>query len=266
MRSLLSRRQLLLWSPLLLFAPGLTGAEAVSRSTGTYHVDVAVLFGLLTFSVNGTVVQEIDRPAGQYRVTMAGQGLGATHRTESVGIIRGGRFLPDETRSLHVVRGRENRVTVTYDREHGVIEYHSLGYTLLLGRRRQVDDVIPLPPGQLVDDLISASLNFAANKLETEPDGTYRTAIVRRTRLDNEGPDDVSASGYHAEIVPVRFHVAPDAATGRLSGLIDLTPVLTWARPGQPARITFDRARQLESVESSLILGSTVTVRLSPAP
>ena len=95
-------------------------------------------------------------------------------------------------------------------------------------------------PGQAVDDLVTATLNFAADKLDRDLDGSYRTAIVRRAWKDNEGPDDVSPAGYRAEIVPVRFNVAPDPATGRFSGLLDMTSLSSWARAGEPARLTFD--------------------------
>ena len=108
------------------------------------------------------------------------------------------------------MRGRENRTSLTYDYQRGLVEYHSVSYTLLLGRRRQADDVVRLPPGQHVDDVFSAELNFAADKLDRDPDGAYRITVVRRARPANEGPDDVSSGGYRAELATVRFHAAPD--------------------------------------------------------
>src|SRR5262249_35058 len=150
----------------------------------------------------------------------------------------------------------------TYDHARGLVEYHSVGHTLLLGRRRQVDDVVHVPAGQMVDDLGSATLNFAANKLETEADGTYRAMVVRRAWKENEGTDDPSPSGYRAVLVPVRFRVTPDPASGRLSGQLDMTNLSSWARAGQPARLSFDATRRLESVHSSLILGTTVSLQL----
>jgi len=226
-------------------------------------VDVGVLFDLLTFTLTGVLVEEIDFQAGSYRVAFSGEGSGLTNRTEATGIIRDGRFMPIETRSNGTVRGRENRVDVRYDYERGRVEYHSVTHTLLLGRRRQVDDVLPLPAGQSLDDVLSATLNFAAGKLDVDRDGSCRTAVVRRARAENEGPDDVSASGYRAEIVPLRFRVSADPATGQLSALVDLTGFSSWARANRPARVTFDSRRHLESVDSSLILGSSVKVRLA---
>jgi hypothetical protein len=220
------------------------------------------VYGLLSFSAAGTVTEEIDRVAGRYRVTVAGQGLGITHNNVYEGIIRGGRFLPIEGRGSHIVRGRENVTVVHYDHDRGVVEFHSVGYTLLLGRRRQVDDVLRLAPGQQVDDTLSTTLNFEAGKLEPDADGYYRTLVVRRARTENEGPDDVSLSGYRAELVPLRFRVAPEPSSGRLVGSLDLTSLSSWARSGTPGRISFDAERRLESVQSPLILGSTVKIRI----
>jgi hypothetical protein len=243
---------------------GSVKADTPTRIQGAYKVDVGVLYGLLSLSLSGTVVQEIDLPAKRYRVTLEGKGAGAVHRTESVGILRDGRFLPLESRLSQTIRGRESTVSITYDYANGVVHYHSVSHTLLLGRRRQVDDTLRLPPGQPVDDLPSAYLNFAANKLESDGAGGYRALIVRRAWKENEGPDDVSASSYRAMIAPVRFHVASDAATGGLRGHLDMTSLSSWARPNQPARLTFDAARHLESFQTSLILGTTITVRFAP--
>jgi hypothetical protein len=136
-------------------------------------------------------------------------------------------------------------------------------HTLLLGRRRQVDDTLALPAGRHVDDLISAELNFAANTLDRDGDGTYSTWVMRRARADNEGPDDVSPDGYRAELVPLRFRPSPEGPTGRLTALVDITRFSSWARPDAPARVTFAPDRQLESVQSALILGTTLSVRVT---
>jgi hypothetical protein len=45
---------------------------------------------------------------------------------------------------------------------------------------------------------------------------------------------------------------------------MDLTSLSSWARASKPAELTFDARRHLESVRSSLILGTTVTVQLGP--
>jgi hypothetical protein len=257
----ISRRNFL--SLLLLLSEVLPArADVVARSRDAYKVDAGVLYGLLTLSLTGTIASEVDPDARRWRVAIDGQGAGLVHRAESVGFLREGRCYPTASRMEQTIRGRDARVSIGYDYARGLVEYHSLGHTLFLGRRRQVDDTLPLPPGQPVDDLASAYLNFAANKLDSDGQGGYRTLIVRRAWKDNEGPDDASPGGYRAMLAPMRFRVTPDPATGNLQGQLDMTSLSSWARANQPARMSFDAQRHLQSFETSLILGTTVTVRL----
>ena len=106
-----------------------------------------------------------------------------------------------------------------------------------------MDDLVWLGPEQRVDDVISAELNFATNTLEVDADGAVRITVVRRGRPVNEGPDDVSASGYRAELMTLRFRAAPDTATGRLTTLVDLTGFSSWARSTDPARVALESFR-----------------------
>jgi hypothetical protein len=263
----LSRRAFLAASLPLLASPQAALAQAPvqvpARQVFDYSVDVGVLFNLITFALKGTVVKEIDPAAGRYRISMNGEGDSISLHTDARGMIRQGRFTPVEMRSHSTIRGRESRLDMIYDHDRGTVEYHSVMHTFFLGRRRQVDDTLKLPTDRRVDDLLSAELNFAANSLEQDPDGTYRTFIVRRARPEDEGPDDVSASGYHAELIPLRFQAVPEDASGRLRALIDITSFSSWARHNQPARVTFGSDRHLESVETKLILGTTFTVRVA---
>jgi hypothetical protein len=260
----LTRRRFLSVPLLALLAPRVAGAGLPSGAfTRAYQADLSVLFNVLSFAVEGTISEEIDRAAGRYRYTLTGQGIGISGRTTGAGIIRDGRFMPTEALSLHTVRGRENRTSLTYDYQRGLVAYHSVSHTLLLGRRRQADDVVALPPGQHVDDVVSAELNFAADKLDRDPDGAYRITVVRRARPANEGPDDVASGGYRAELATVRFHAGPDPVTGRLTARLDLSGFSSWAKPTQPARIAFSADRHLASVESSMMLGTTFTLRLA---
>jgi hypothetical protein len=259
----LSRRTFLAALLPLLASPRAASAEAPARQVFDYSVSVGVLFNLINFALKGTVVKEIDHTAGSYRVSMNGEGDSISLHTDARGMIRQGRFMPLETRSQSIIRGRESRVHMLYDHDRGTVEYHSLMHTFLLGRRRQVDDMLKLPADRRVDDLLSAELNFAANMLERDPDGTYRTFIVRRSRPEDEGPDDVSASGYHAELIPLRFQAVPEEGSGRLRALIDITSFSSWARRNQPASVTFAPDRHLESVQTKLILGTTFHARLA---
>src|SRR5262249_14132688 len=233
MGPLFSRRCLLQMAILTAFAPRAGPVHAAERTVKTYayEANVGVLFNLLTYTLTGTVTADIDQANERYRVEMNGSGPGARARTESRGIIREGRFMPIETRSSHTVRGRDNRVTVTYDYSRRVADYHVRAYTFLMGRQWFVDDVVRLPEGQHIDDLISATISFAEHKLGADADGAFRVTVVRRARPQNEGTDDVSPGGYRAELATARFRAAPDAASGRLTALLDLTGFSSWARP-----------------------------------
>jgi hypothetical protein len=261
----LSRRAFLA-APLPLFLlPRAISAAAPGLQPFDFLVDVGVLFDMITFALKGTVVREIDPAAGRYRVTMTGEGDKISLHTVASGVIRQGRYMPVELHSASTIRGRESKLELRYDHDRGTVEYHAVSYTFFLGRRRQVDDVLKLPTDRAVDDLLSAELNFAANTLDREPDGTYHTYIIRRARPDNEGPDDVSPSGYRAELIPLRFQVVPDEAPGRLRALIDITGFSAWARRNQPARVIFGPDRHVESVQSKLMLGTTFKARLATA-
>jgi hypothetical protein len=264
MEPLLTRRHVLAALPAgLLLMRGWAQAVESGRAAHAYQLDLSVLFNFLTLSVTGTVVQEVDRRAGRYRVTMDGTGTAISTRSEATGLIQNGRFKPLESRSVHHFRGRQNTSATTYDYERQRIELHGVTHTLLLGRRRQVDGVLPMPAAHPVDDLVSAALNFAAGTLERDADGHYHTQVVRRARAENEGPDDVSPDPYRIELVPLRFRPSPDAATGRLTALIDITRFSSWARSDQPARVTFGPDRHLESVNTALILGTRLSVRVT---
>ncbi len=259
MSLLISRRRLLTLALLSALPRPVGGEESVRRGSSRYELRIGVLFDLFTYTISGNVLEEIDAAAGRYRVSITGEGTGVTGGVETSGIIRDGRFLPVRMRSGHTVRGRESRVQISYDHDRGLAEYHSVSYTFLLGRRRQADDIVRFRPGEPVDDLVSAELNFAARKLPVEPDGAYRITVVRRARPADEGPDDVSSGAYRAELTTFRFRPETSDA-GRLTALIDLTGFSPWARASRPAQITFSPERRLESVRSSLILGTTFTL------
>jgi hypothetical protein len=259
----LSRRAFLAAPLPLLLVPRAISAATPAPQPSDFTVDVGILFDMITFALKGALTKEIDHVAGRYRETMNGEGDKISIHTEASGVIRQGRFMPVELRSVSTIRGRESKLEMVYDHDRGTVEYHSVTHTFFLGRRRQVDDLLKLPPGRPVDDLLSAELNFAANTLDREADGTYSTYIVRRTRPENEGPDDVSPSGYRAELVPLRFQVTPDDVPGNLRALIDITGFSSWASRNQPARVTFGPDRHLASVQSKLMLGTSFKARLA---
>ena len=262
----LSRRAFLAAPLSLLLLPRAASAAVVGTpQPQAFTVDVGILFDMINFALKGTITKNIDEAAGRYRITVEGEGDKISVHTDAGGVIRQGRFIPVHLHSTSTIRGRPSTLDLRYDHDKGTIEYHSVGHTFFLGRRRQVDDVLKLPTDRPVDDLLSAELNFAADKLDRDPDGAYRTYIVRRSRPENEGPDDVSPTGYRAELIPLRFQVVPDESSGRLRAQIDITSFSSWARRSQPAQVTFGPDRHLESVQSKLMLGTTFKARLTTA-
>ena len=111
------------------------------------------------------------------------------------------------------------------------------------------------------DDLMSAILNYADGAWKPDPGGVYQTHVVRRRRSDHEGPDDVDAQP-RAELAPLELRIMADEATGKSTALFDLSPFSSWMRPSRPARIVFGRNRRPELINSQMILGSSVTIRL----
>jgi hypothetical protein len=150
---------------------------------------------------------------------------------------------------------------VTYDYKRRLAEYHARGETFLMRRLRVVDDVVALPVGATIDDAISASLNFRDGYWTPRADGRLQTNVVRRRRSENEGPDEV-AQTYRAELVPLELKIEPQPETGKPSALLDLSRFSSWARESRPARIVFDDERRPALITGSMILGTSVTIRL----
>lgn len=256
----LGRRQFLTLPLALLLSP-LARAAAESPVQGRYAVDVGILYDVFTFHLVGTIDERIDRAAGTYAVTFAGQGPSIANRLESEGRIRDGRWAPARSLSWVSVRGRQSRTDITYDHAGGRIDYHARGETFFLRRLRVVNDRLTIAPARRVDDVVSAVLNYADGRWPARADGAYVTDVVRRAKRDDEGPDEVAES-YHAELVPFELRVTADPTTGRPTAQFDLTRFSSWARPSQPARIVFDDDRRPALITTAMILGSSITIRL----
>jgi hypothetical protein len=121
--------------------------------------------------------------------------------------------------------------------------------------------VVPIPDGAVVDDALSASLNYRDGLWKPGADGRLRTHLVRRRRSDNEGPDDV-ARAYKAELLPLELKLEPEPQTRKTSALLDLSGFSSWASRDKPARIVFDEQRRLALITGSLALGTSLTIRL----
>ena len=262
----IDRRRFLALPLALLLAPVLTPAARalaeVARRRGTYQADVGLLYEVFTFRLDGTVDETIDRVAGRYEITIAGQGKSIANRIESSGLLREGRWAPLQTRSRFQVYGRESSTEVTYDYDRARIAYRARSETFLLRRLRAVDDILTLPEGVHVDDTATATLNYAEGLWPAQAEGRRRTHVVRRKMADDEGPDDVATS-YHAELAPFDLVVEPAERGGKATAQIDLSRFSSWARPSRPARIVFGADARPEQITTPLILGSSIRIRFA---
>jgi hypothetical protein len=257
----ISRRRFLTLPLAFLLGPLARAAAEGQARKGSYSAEVGLLYDTLTFRLEGTTYEWVDLAAGRYEVRLVGEGVGIANRIESTGRRHQGRWVPVRTVSRFDVRGRESRSEVVYDHDAGLISYHYRGETFFLRRVRAVDDTIAIPAGVHVDDVISAEMNFADGYWKPDGDGTYRTWVVRRRRKDNEGPDEVDPNA-RAEIAPFALNVVPDPTTGKPMALFDMSRFSSWARAGRPARIVFGSTRRPELISSSLILGTSLSIRL----
>jgi hypothetical protein len=259
--SLINRRRFLTL-PLVFLLPTRVRAFAEGQLTrGVYAADVGILYDMFTLQLQGSIEERVDRTAGEYRVLAQGTGSGIANRFDSAGILRNGRWAPVRSQSWFDVRGRESLTDVAYDWQKRKIKYHARGETFFLRRRRVVDDVLNVADGVHVDDVMSATLNYADARWQPDPDGAHRTFVVRRRRADDEGPDDVAAS-YRAEIVSFDLKAAR-GPSGKATALFDLSRFSSWAKPSHPARIVFGETRRPELITTSMILGTSVTIRFT---
>jgi hypothetical protein len=241
-------------------APGRVSAATRSRR-GLFSAELGVLYDALAFRVAGTIEETVDRGAGRYQVRADGTGDGVTNCIESVGRVREGRWAPDRASSSFVIRGRQSRSEIVYDWAARQIHYRFRGETFFLRRLRVVDDTISVPEGVHVDDVVTALLNYADGHWKPQSDGAYRTLVVRRRRRNGEGPDEVDADA-RGELVPFELKVGRDEPSGKPAAFFDMTRFSSWAYEGRPARIVFGPDRRPELITSTLMLGTSITIRL----
>ena len=256
----MTRRRFLALLFSVMAAPLTPALAAVEPRKTNYSADVAILYGMFNLKLKGILDEVVDRAAGRYDVTISGEGGRIANRIDCHGVLRDGRWAPIRSSSWFQVVGRESRTTLAYDHAARTAEYHFRGETFLLRRVRVADDVLSLPSAP-VDDAVSAILNYADGRWAPEPDGSFRTRVIRRRRPANEGPDDVDTH-YRAELIPLVLKIGPDPENGKPTALFDISGFSSWSREGRPARIVFGADRRLELITTSLILGTSVDIRL----
>src|SRR5262245_22064304 len=120
----LSRRAVILGLAALVLGQALPARRAAAPPaappTFGSRVDISMLFDLLRYSVDGTMVEEVDADAGRYRVVITGSGSGVSSRIEAQGLIDNGRYRPLELKSAHSFVGRPSSLSITYDYARGL--------------------------------------------------------------------------------------------------------------------------------------------------
>lgn len=122
---------------------------------------------------------------------------------------------------------------------------------------RIAHDVLSISESMRVDDAVSAMLNYREGRWPPQPDGSFRTNVVRRKRQENERPDDVQ-DAYRAELAPFSLRVAVDPRSGERTARFDLSRFSSWAKPEHPATITFGADGNPERMTMEMILGTSV--------
>ena len=153
------------------FDPGGAPPPATEARKGAFNARAAILFGAFRFEESGVIDETIDRGAGRYEVRITGRGSDMTTEIESTGTLRDGRWAPLRFADRFVVYGRESRLEITYDYAQRLIRYQGRSETFLLRRFRMTDDTVAMPAGAHVDDVVSATLNYAEGRWPAEADG-----------------------------------------------------------------------------------------------
>src|SRR6266480_1492223 len=192
-RHLISRRRFLSL-PLAVFLaqvgrrPAQGWAATSPPRKGAYTADVGILYGLLTFRLEGVLTEATDREAGRYHVTIAGEGDGIANQIESSGLLRDGRWVPLEGYSSFSVKGRQSRSELRYDWTRHTVEYHFRGETFFLRRLRVADDVVSVPEGVHVDDLVTLG------------EVLWRLSVPSPARFETARQLDVQVGGAEANV------------------------------------------------------------------
>lgn len=260
---LLARRTVLGTALAWLCFPRLRAAAESEARQGAFSARAAILFGAFRFEERGVIEETVDRAAGRYEVRITAKGTEMSTEIESSGTLRGGRWAPLRFTDRFLVYGRESRLEIAYDHDRRQVQYRGRSETFLLRRLRTTDDTLTLPADIHVDDVVSATLNYAEGRWPAESDGRLVTQVVRRQRIPGERPDDAERR-YRAELVPFELRVGPEAG-GRATALLDMTRFSSWAKEEEPARIVFGADRRPESITASLILGTSLAIRIGAA-
>src|SRR5207237_434643 len=108
-RQVIDRRDFLTLPLVFILLPLARAHATAVAHTAPYRVDVSLLYGALTYRIDETLSESIDKTGGRYAVAVTGEGEGIANRIDSAGILRQGRWAPLRTQSFFSVKGRESR-------------------------------------------------------------------------------------------------------------------------------------------------------------
>src|SRR5207245_4893834 len=171
-RQVIDRRDFLTLPLVFILLPLARAHAAAVGHIAPYRVDVSLLYGALTYRIDETLSESVDKTGGRYEVAVTGEGDGIANRIDSAGILRQGRWAPLRTQSFFSVKGRESRSNVTYDYTARQVDYHFKGETFYLRRLRVVDDTVRMPEGVHIDEASSATLKYDDKLWPTQADGS----------------------------------------------------------------------------------------------
>ena len=261
---LISRRRFLAIPIAAILTPAFLavreGSSEPRPRSGTFALDIGLLYGALHFHLEGTVNEIADWIGGRYEVTIEGKGDGIANHIRARGIALDGRWAPQEWHSLFSVHGRETRSDIVYDWRQRTVDYHYREETFLLRRLRVADDRLPIPGPIVLDDAVSAALNYSEGRWRPEPDGSFQTHVVRRKRPANEHPDDTQRT-YRAEVAPFVGRVTEDPASGVRTAVFDLSRFSSWARRDRPSQVRFAYDRRPDHIAMQMVLGTSINVQ-----
>src|SRR5207245_9444610 len=123
-RQVIDRRDFLTLPLVFILLPLSRAHAAAVGHIAPYRVHVSLLYGALTYRIDETLSESVDKTGGRYEVAVTGEGDGIANRIDSAGILRQGRWAPLRTQASFSVTERESGSNVTYVCTSPQLTYH----------------------------------------------------------------------------------------------------------------------------------------------
>src|SRR5437870_12722035 len=105
-RQVIDRRDFLTLPLVFILLPLARAHAAAVAHTAPYRVDVSLLYGALTYRIDETLSESVDKTGGRYEVAVTGAGDGIANRIQAAGTRPQARWPPLRTPSLLPVQAR----------------------------------------------------------------------------------------------------------------------------------------------------------------